>query len=277
MAIYKAKLESNFAVISNILLQDKELSYEATGLLAMMLSLPDDWKIHKSWLQDQKIKCGRDKLTSMMNELVDNGYVRRKVRQSEDGKLNGVDWLVYPESTVSLENRKTVNPSDVKSDTTKETDIQNKQVNNIDRFFDIFWQSGMRKVNKSGALKSFKKALKDENGKSPEQFASELANDVQLRIQSNQFGFDKMHPTTYLNQKRWNDEYETNQSANLKQSDGLSDSKRAILEARARRDATQQSFGSTMGSHGRDVFEQVGETEWSDSKQPVDGSFTDIN
>lgn len=130
MAIYKAKIESNFAVIPNATLQDKQLSYEATGLLAMMLSLPDDWAIHKSWLQDQKVKCGRDKLTGIMNELVDAGYVRRQVKQTDGGKLDGVDWLVYPEPTVSLENRKTDKPSDGKSDTTKETVIQKKQNTN---------------------------------------------------------------------------------------------------------------------------------------------------
>lgn len=126
MAIFKAKMESQFAVIPNAALQDSNLSYEATGLLAMMLSLPDDWEIHKTWLQQQKVKCGRDKLTSMMNELIESGYVRKVVKQTEDGKLNGVDWLVYSE-TVQLENRKTVQPLDGKPVTTKETSLQKKQ------------------------------------------------------------------------------------------------------------------------------------------------------
>jgi hypothetical protein len=130
MAIFKAKVESQFAVIPNAALQDQNLSYEATGLLAMMLSLPDNWEIHKSWLQKQKLKCGRDKLTAIMNELIDNGYVRKVIKQTEDGKLNGVDWLVYPEA-VQLKNRQTVKPSDGKSDTIKETSIQKKDNNSL--------------------------------------------------------------------------------------------------------------------------------------------------
>lgn len=124
MAIYKAKVETEYAVIPNAALQDKSLSYEATGLLAMMLSLPDDWEIHKSWLQEQKQKCGRDKLTRMMAELVEAGYVRKQVKQGDAGKFDGVDWLVFP--TAQLKNRTTEKPSDGKPDTTKETDLQSK-------------------------------------------------------------------------------------------------------------------------------------------------------
>lgn len=243
MAIFKAKLESNYAVIPNSALQDKEISYEATGLLAMMLSLPDNWEIHKSWLQEQKVKCGRDKLTSIMNELVENGYVRKQVKQGDDGRLNGVDWLVYPESTVQLKTRKTVKPLDGESDTTKETDLQSKQDTNlivqpkakpsIDEEFELFWmhgthtqiQQGLKKVNKAAAKKSFKaqvnklpKGFSYSNGDDQFQgamaFAMMIIDDIEKRCQSGQFGFENsLHPTTYLNNQRWNDSYETNQQS----------------------------------------------------------------
>lgn len=214
MAIYKAKLESNYAVIPNALLQDKQLSYEATGLLAMMLSLPDDWEIRKSWLQGQKVKCGRDKLTSMMKELVEAGYVRRQVKQGDDGRLDGVDWLVYPEPTVLLKNRNTDKPSDGKSDTTKETDIQSKQDTKdyIDQLFEKFWSAGMRKVNKAGAKKSFNAQVKKYEG-TPEQFTEMLIEDVKNRI-GKQYGFDSLHPTTYLNGQRWSDELKNTKPTN---------------------------------------------------------------
>lgn len=60
-------------------------------------------------------------------------------------------------------------------------------------------------------------------------------------------------------------------------SDGLSDSKRAILEARAKRDQLKQGMRPTMGSDGGNVFDQVGEEEWCNSQRIVDGGFTDIN
>lgn len=91
---------------------------------------------------------------------------------------------------------------------------QNKKDNNllsdksdaIENAFETFWISGMRKVNKAGALKSFKKAFKDSKEKDPNLFAEKLSNDVKARLSAKQFGFDNLHPTTYLNQQRWNDE-----------------------------------------------------------------------
>ena len=129
MAIFKAKVESNYAVLPNSTLQDSSISYEATGLLAMILSLPDDWEIHKTWLQKQKIKCGRDKMSKMMNELVDAGYVVVKQSVGEDGRFLQNDYLVHP-TPVNLKSvdGKTV---DGKTVTTKETDIQSKQDTNI--------------------------------------------------------------------------------------------------------------------------------------------------
>ncbi|EKS7767188.1 hypothetical protein JFQ92_002296 [Edwardsiella piscicida] len=118
-------------MMMNQSMQDSRLSFEATGLLAMMLSLPDDWDIHKSWLQKQKQRCGRDKLTAMMKELIDCGYVAKKTRQREDGKMDGVDWEVYPKPvTVRLENRTTENPEDGKPVTTKKPLIQRNHITN---------------------------------------------------------------------------------------------------------------------------------------------------
>ncbi len=42
MPIFKIKKNSNYTVISNYHLKDKDLSYKAKGLLSFMLSLPED-------------------------------------------------------------------------------------------------------------------------------------------------------------------------------------------------------------------------------------------
>jgi len=129
MAIFKAVVHSEYAQIPNSTLQDKSLTFEARGLLAMLLSLPEDWEIHKSWLQGQSVKCGRDKLTRMLKELQDSGYVRKKMNQRDDGKFSDIDWLVYP--TAQLKTRSTENPSDGKPATTKETIKQRNKNTNI--------------------------------------------------------------------------------------------------------------------------------------------------
>ena len=118
MAIFKAKHESHYAQIPNSTLRDDRLSFEARGVLAMILSLPDDWSINVAWICKQSPSAGRDKVTRILKELQDFGYMVKRVKQNEDGKLAGVDWDVhcYP---VQLENRTTGNPLPGKSDTTK--------------------------------------------------------------------------------------------------------------------------------------------------------------
>ncbi len=71
--------------------------------------------------------------------------------------------------------------------------------------FERFWVAGMTKQNKQGALKSFTKQHKEAN-REIHVFTDYLINDVQQRLAAGLFGFDKMHPTTYLNQQRWHDD-----------------------------------------------------------------------
>ncbi|HHE3573112.1 TPA: helix-turn-helix domain-containing protein [Pasteurella multocida] len=83
--------------------------------------------------------------------------------------------------------------------------------NDLENAFDVFWKVYKAKLNKSGALKSFKSAYKKYSQKTqksaPQEFAEMLVCDVQKRLSLGQFGFDKLHPTTYLNNARWEDEY----------------------------------------------------------------------
>ena len=96
------------------------------------------------------------------------------------------------------------------SDSDKESDKESEsdKGNDINKAFDKFWVSGMTKQNKQGALKSFIKQYK-ESKQEIDVFTGYLINDVQKRVAANVFGFDKMHPTTYLNQKRWHDDIVT--------------------------------------------------------------------
>lgn len=59
------------------LLQDTErLSFGAIGLLSYMLSKPDNWTFHKTWLYETtEIKDKRRKITGYWDELVDACYI----------------------------------------------------------------------------------------------------------------------------------------------------------------------------------------------------------
>ncbi|ECW2450779.1 hypothetical protein F3V47_10505, partial [Salmonella enterica] len=75
-------------------------------------------------------------------------------------------------------------------------------------FENIFWIAGMRKTGKKNAASAFRTQFaawrKDTHG-SAEDFARMLAEDIRCRA-GTQFGFDRLHPATYLNGQRWNDE-----------------------------------------------------------------------
>lgn len=76
----------------------------------------------------------------------------------------------------------------------------------INNAFDHFWLNmKLTKNNKQAAKKSFAKVAKKE----PDQmyFSNHLIADTEARFNNRQFGFDKIHPTTYLNGRRWEDEY----------------------------------------------------------------------
>ena len=75
----------------------------------------------------------------------------------------------------------------------------------INGHFEIFWQAGLVKVKKKNARVSFKKAIKGR--KDTFAFTEMLVDDIQKRLEINQFGFSSLHPTSYLNGERWEDEY----------------------------------------------------------------------
>ena len=134
MKIHKTTMKFEYAVIPNKTAQDLRLSFEARGLLTMILSMPDDWVIYKSWLAEQAPCVGRDKLNRMMNELKDNGYIIARQDKNEEGKFSRTDYDVYAESVdLKTVDGFAVDGSSVngQSTTTKETSLESKQVNKV--------------------------------------------------------------------------------------------------------------------------------------------------
>lgn len=93
--IVRVKKRSRYAIISNVPLNDERLSWEARGLLAWLLSKPDDWKVNLEAILRYGL-AGRDKVKRMFSELSNVGYlVRIKIRR-DDGRF-GWDSVVYEE------------------------------------------------------------------------------------------------------------------------------------------------------------------------------------
>ncbi len=105
----------------------------------------------------------------------------------------------------------------------------------IELAFDHFWSAGMRKVNKKKSLSSFKSIAKKHCNKdfTVEQMAECMHQDVRQRLSNNQLGFAEMHPTTYINGERWNDEQvQTRHASNNEQTGTAAQRTAAAFEQR---------------------------------------------
>lgn len=93
--ITRVKKERNFVQIDKFPLQDERLSWRAKGLLAYMLSMPDDWQFYVNELH-KHAKDGKDSTRSALKELEQFGYlVIEKNNRSEKGKFSTNNYFLH--------------------------------------------------------------------------------------------------------------------------------------------------------------------------------------
>jgi len=74
--------------------ENPNLSWKAKGLLAYLLTRPDNWKVRLSHLEKQSTD-GRDAVRSGVAELKAAGYITVKRVRDESGKFAEVQYTVY--------------------------------------------------------------------------------------------------------------------------------------------------------------------------------------
>ena len=84
----------NFTVICNDCFQNSNLSMQAIGLLAYLITLPTDWKIYKSELVNH-FTNGRDAINNAFNELIENGYITCEKTRTEKGTFGSNIYTVH--------------------------------------------------------------------------------------------------------------------------------------------------------------------------------------
>ncbi len=94
MSVFRVDKSRDFTVISNTVFKDKTLSARAKGLLAEMLSLPEDWDYTLKGLATL-FSDGIDSIRSGIRELEAHGYMVRKRVRDEKGRLAGVEYVIY--------------------------------------------------------------------------------------------------------------------------------------------------------------------------------------
>ena len=93
MTIIRAERpNARFAIIRNEVLQDERLSFRARGVLASILSRPDNWRC-SAWDLATEGREGRRAILTALTELEDYGYLQRVKKQDESGKWSTCTYV----------------------------------------------------------------------------------------------------------------------------------------------------------------------------------------
>ena len=131
------KKKTDYTVISNVFLRDERLSLKSKGLLAYVLSLPNDWVLYVSELANHH-KDGTSAIYSAFKELTDLGYVRRK-RERIDGKLGGIDYIISETPILENLNVENLNQENLNQENQQLLNTNNNKVNTLQSNYLLEW------------------------------------------------------------------------------------------------------------------------------------------
>lgn len=123
MAIIRKKA-GRYLVMPQKVFEDEHLSFKGIGMLAFLLSLPDNWEFSENGLIAVSKNDGQVSIRTALKELENGGYLIRKRVRDEAGRVSGVEWNIYDEPHLEnphMEVRPQSNTN--KSNTNRETII----------------------------------------------------------------------------------------------------------------------------------------------------------
>jgi len=91
--IRRAARRHRFVIIDQAAVEDTRLSWAARGLLAYLLSRPDDWKVLVNDLK-KRGNLGRDGIYALLRELRSAGYVCFERHRDDGGRMRGGTYIV---------------------------------------------------------------------------------------------------------------------------------------------------------------------------------------
>jgi hypothetical protein len=91
--IRRAARRHRYVIVDQAAVEDTRLSWAARGLLAYLLSRPDDWKVLVNDLR-KRGNLGRDGIYALLRELRHAGYVRFERNRDAQGRMRGGTYIV---------------------------------------------------------------------------------------------------------------------------------------------------------------------------------------
>lgn len=124
---FRNKLKDGFTTIPNSIVNDREISAKAKGVLLYLASKPDTWRFFMEDIRNH-FTDGATAIQSAVKELEKAGYLTRKrVSDTATGKWAGYDWILH-----DRKNRQTGNPSAGEPISRKSGSYSNTEDSNTD-------------------------------------------------------------------------------------------------------------------------------------------------
>ena len=236
MIIRAPRPESHFVQIRNDVVRDRRLSYKARGLLAYILSFPDNYRITSDALSDASDVDGRTAVLSGLAELREAGYlVTETVRDAKGTFAKRSHVFDEPQLTQETMNddfpkegfpkseTPTINTEHSEQNTRSRSLHQTGKLSTLSEGrgdtssvaptvtpglpvggyspdYESFWEVFPRKVGKKAAHRAWLVAVLDVE---PEAI---IAGALRYSTDPNREPAFTVHPATWLNQGRWDDD-----------------------------------------------------------------------
>lgn len=126
MTTFKINKNSDFTVMSNYHLRDRNLSLKAKGLLSFMLSLPEDWDYSLKGLVSI-CKENKDSIRTALNELKAHNYLEIEKLRGENGMFE-YNYLIYEKPSknrLKMQNSPDTGFPDMDNPDMEEPDMEN--------------------------------------------------------------------------------------------------------------------------------------------------------
>lgn len=83
-----------YVMIRKTIFEEPNISWKAKGIIAYVLSRPDDWQI---WVADlvKRSTDGRDAVYTGLKELKENGYLRESIYRDQHGRISYREYVIY--------------------------------------------------------------------------------------------------------------------------------------------------------------------------------------
>jgi len=91
--IKRSKHTTDYTVIPNAIMEDRDLDCECLGMLTYLIGKPSNWKIQAEFL-GKRFGWGKTKVYGILKKLINAGYVTRKAN-IVNGLKRGSEYTVY--------------------------------------------------------------------------------------------------------------------------------------------------------------------------------------